>query len=76
MADSQKKKVLVSVKHLVQTFNAGKKDEVKAIQDISFDIYEGETSSLAANVNGLSLRLRLLTIRRFCSQMNRPRRWM
>ena len=46
MADSQKKKVLVSVKHLVQTFNAGKKDEVKAIQDISFDIYEGETLGL------------------------------
>ena len=46
MADNQKKKVLVSVKHLVQTFNAGKKDEVKAIQDISFDIYEGETLGL------------------------------
>lgn len=45
MADD-KKKVLVSVKHLVQTFNAGKKDEVKAIQDISFDIYEGETLGL------------------------------
>ena len=45
MADD-KKKVLVSVKHLVQTFNACKKDEVKAIQDISFDIYEGETLGL------------------------------
>ncbi|WP_195525926.1 ABC transporter ATP-binding protein [Lacticaseibacillus rhamnosus] len=46
MAENQKRKVLVSVKHLVQTFNAGKKDEVKAIQDISFDIYEGETLGL------------------------------
>ena len=46
MVDKKDKKVLVSVKHLVQTFNAGKKDQVKAIQDISFDIYEGETLGL------------------------------
>ena len=40
------KKVLVSVQHLNQTFNAGKKNEVKAIIDASFDIYEGETFGL------------------------------
>ena len=40
---TDKKKVLVQVKDLVQTFNAGKKNEVKAIQDVTFDIYEGET---------------------------------
>lgn len=44
MADA--KKVLVQVKDLVQTFNAGKKNEVRAIQDITFDIYEGETLGL------------------------------
>ena len=44
MAD--KKKVLVQVKDLVQTFNAGRKNEVKAIQDVTFDIYEGETLGL------------------------------
>ncbi|WP_203628384.1 ABC transporter ATP-binding protein [Lacticaseibacillus mingshuiensis] len=37
---------LVEVRDLVQTFNAGKKDEVRAIQDISFDIYRGETLGL------------------------------
>ncbi|WDF82439.1 ATP-binding cassette domain-containing protein [Lacticaseibacillus pabuli] len=45
MAD-EKKEVLVSVKHLKQYFNPGKKDEVRAIQDISFDIYKGETLGL------------------------------
>lgn len=37
---------LVQVRHLVQTFNAGKKDEVRALQDVSFDIYKGETLGL------------------------------
>lgn len=43
MADRKK---LVEVCHLVQTFNAKRKDEVRAIQDISFDIYQGETLGL------------------------------
>lgn len=46
MTEPDKKKVLVSVKDLTQTFNKGKKDEVDAIQDITFDIYEGETLGL------------------------------
>ncbi|MCI1986310.1 MAG: ATP-binding cassette domain-containing protein [Lactobacillus sp.] len=37
---------LVKVRHLVQTFNAGKKDEVRALQDLSFEIYKGETLGL------------------------------
>jgi oligopeptide transport system ATP-binding protein len=45
MAD-EKKEVLVSVKDLQQFFNLGKKDEVRAIQDITFDIYRGETLGL------------------------------
>ncbi|KRM23990.1 ABC transporter ATP-binding protein [Latilactobacillus graminis] len=40
------KKVLVSVKHLKQYFSPGKKSEVKAIDDVSFEIYEGETFGL------------------------------
>ncbi|ERL65347.1 ABC transporter ATP-binding protein [Schleiferilactobacillus shenzhenensis] len=43
---SAKRPVLVQVDHLVQTFNPGKKDEVKAVQDISFSIYQGETLGL------------------------------
>lgn len=39
------KKVL-EVRHLKQYFNVGKRDEVKAVDDISFDIYEGETFGL------------------------------
>ncbi|KRM71610.1 ABC transporter ATP-binding protein [Lacticaseibacillus brantae] len=38
--------VLLSIRNLVQTFNPGKRNEVKAIQDISFDIYKGETLGL------------------------------
>lgn len=40
------RKKLVEVKHLKQYFNVGKANEVKAIDDISFDIYEGETFGL------------------------------
>ncbi|HEK4428885.1 TPA: ATP-binding cassette domain-containing protein [Staphylococcus aureus] len=38
--------VLLSIKNLKQYFNAGKKNEVKAIENISFDIYKGETLGL------------------------------
>ena len=34
------------MKHLKQYFNQGKKNEVRAIEDISFDIYKGETLGL------------------------------
>lgn len=40
------KKVLLNVNHLKQYFNVGRKDEVKAVDDISFHIYEGETFGL------------------------------
>lgn len=42
----QEKKAMIEVKNLKKYFNAGKKDEVKAIDDISFNIYEGETFGL------------------------------
>ncbi|CAC9092126.1 TPA: ABC transporter ATP-binding protein [Staphylococcus aureus] len=38
--------VLLSIKNLKQYFNAGKKNEVRAIENISFDIYKGETLDL------------------------------
>lgn len=37
---------LVEVKHLKKYFNAGKPNMVKAIDDVSFDIYKGETLGL------------------------------
>lgn len=33
--------VLLSIKNLKQYFNAGKKNEVRAIENISFEIYKG-----------------------------------
>ncbi|MTV82123.1 ABC transporter ATP-binding protein [Secundilactobacillus folii] len=45
METKNAKKVL-EVSHLKQYFNVGKKDEVRAVDDISFDIYEGETFGL------------------------------
>ncbi|WP_444965343.1 ABC transporter ATP-binding protein [Pediococcus pentosaceus] len=44
MVDTTKK--ILEVKHLKQYFNVGKKDEVHAVDDVSFDIYEGETFGL------------------------------
>ncbi|CAI3023165.1 oligopeptide ABC superfamily ATP binding cassette transporter, ABC protein [Staphylococcus aureus] len=38
--------VLLSIKNLKQYFNAGKKNEVRAIENISFDIYKWETLGL------------------------------
>lgn len=40
------KKVLLEVKELKQYFNVGRTDEVKAVDDVSFHIYEGETFGL------------------------------
>ena len=45
MTSTNDKKKLVGVKHLKQYFGT-KKNVVKAIDDISFDIYEGETFGL------------------------------
>ena len=40
------KKLLLEVKHLKQYFNEGKPNMVKAIDDVSFEVYEGETFGL------------------------------
>lgn len=45
MTPTQPSKI-VQVKHLKQYFNVGKPNEVKAVDDISFDIYAGETFGL------------------------------
>lgn len=44
MNDNRKK--LVELKNVSLTFNKGKKNEVKAIDNVSFDIYEGEVFGL------------------------------
>ncbi|MDO4456621.1 MAG: ATP-binding cassette domain-containing protein [Ligilactobacillus agilis] len=41
-----KNKKILEVKHLKQYFGVGKSDMVKAVDDVSFDIYEGETFGL------------------------------
>ncbi|MCT6840733.1 ABC transporter ATP-binding protein [Bombilactobacillus mellis] len=43
MAQTEK---IVQVQHLKQYFSPGKANEVKAVDDISFDIYKGETFGL------------------------------
>ena len=43
MAEREK---LLEIKHLKQYFNMGKPNMVKAVDDISFDIYKGETLGL------------------------------
>lgn len=37
---------LLEIKNLKQYFNEGKENEVRAVDDISFDIYKGETLGL------------------------------
>ena len=43
---TQDRKKLVQVKNVSLTFNRGKANQVKAIDDVSFDIYEGEVFGL------------------------------
>lgn len=46
MAMSQGRQIILSVRNLKQYFNEGKKNEVRAINNISFDVYKGETFGL------------------------------
>lgn len=41
------KKPLVTVRNLTKIYNAGKSSEFKAVDEVSFDIYQGETFGLA-----------------------------
>lgn len=43
---TQERKKLVELKNVSLTFNKGKSNEVKVIDDVSFDIYEGEIFGL------------------------------
>lgn len=43
---TQERKKLVELKNVSLTFNKGKSNEVRAIDDVSFDIYEGEIFGL------------------------------
>lgn len=46
MQDLSNRKKMLEVKNLKQYFNVGTKNEVRAVDDVSFDIYEGETLGL------------------------------
>jgi len=46
MQDTTGQKKILEVKNLKQYFNVGTKNEVRAVDDVSFDIYEGETLGL------------------------------
>lgn len=46
MIDYSKAKKVLQVEHLKQYFNMGKPDEVRAVDDITFDVYQGETFGL------------------------------
>ena len=38
---------LIEIKNLKQYFNVGKPNMVKAVDDVTFDIYKGETLGLS-----------------------------
>ncbi|MGK0467918.1 ABC transporter ATP-binding protein [Clostridium sp.] len=46
MAELDKREILLSVKNLKKYFYAGKNQYLKAVDDVSFDIYKGETLGL------------------------------
>ncbi|HCO73467.1 MAG TPA: oligopeptide ABC transporter ATP-binding protein OppF, partial [Clostridium sp.] len=46
MAESNKKEVLIEVKNLKKYFEVGKNATLKAVDDVSFNIFKGETLGL------------------------------
>lgn len=46
MIDYSDENKILQVEHLKQYFNIGKPNEVKAVDDITFDVYRGETFGL------------------------------
>ena len=46
MENTEKKQPLVQVKNLCKYFEISRKETLKAVDDLTFDIYKGETVSL------------------------------
>jgi len=75
---AEEKKVLLEVTGLKQYFNVGRKDEVKAIDDISFHIFEGETFGLVGesgsgkSTTGRSV-IRLYSMQKTLAKLNQKR---
>lgn len=46
MIDYSDENKILQVEHLKQYFNIGKPNEVRAVDDITFDVYRGETFGL------------------------------
>ena len=46
MKNTEKKQPLVQVKNLCKYFEISRKETLKAVDDLTFDIYKGETVSL------------------------------
>ena len=44
--ENKEKQPLVQVKHLCKYFKVGRHAELKAVDDVTFDIYKGETVGL------------------------------
>ena len=53
---TQERKKLVELKNVSLTFNKGKSNEVKAIDDVSFDIYEAKFRTLTLRSSGSGLK--------------------
>ena len=63
MKNTEKKQPLVQVKNLCKYFEISRKETLKAVDDLTFDIYKGETVSLVGESGcGKSTFLRSLNL--------------
>ena len=72
----EQKEVLLSVQHLKKYFHVGKNAILKAVDDVSFDIYKGETLGMVGESGCGKTASMTERTERFCTKGRMYTRWI